>query len=144
MGLIRVELFSAASAPALDLPTLSQQELKKGVLFRLNLPLAAQERFFGGALDPDRDALALQLADSGQERLLIGIAVNGGALPLSAGPRGSVYLKLRPWTATPKGKRPPERLRFASKVGAAHLFHLPQWAYPMPAKPGAGKGLMDD
>ncbi|MBA83289.1 MAG: hypothetical protein CML69_10795 [Rhodobacteraceae bacterium] len=129
--------------------TLSLVESKAGQYLRLGLSEAAQTTHFGGALQPDRDAVKIVLnSDAGKTHILVlelEEADSPECLPLSAGMKGSVYLKLAPWMAVASGKRPAEAMPVlgGGKSPSSVIVKLPEWARPEPIKIGQGKPLMD-
>ncbi|WP_323775989.1 hypothetical protein [Leisingera sp.] len=128
--------------------SISVADTRSGQCVRIGLSEAAQKRFFGGALDPDKDALKLTLYDDQGKTHLMDVELADASDPagfrLFGGARGSVAIKLAPWTALAPGKRPSTELAVVSerRPGGGQL-KLPEWARPAARKIGQGKPLME-
>ena len=129
--------------------TISLIATRNAQYIRIGLSAAAQALPFGGALNPDADAVAIELnTDAGKNHIMtIGVSSQSEpeGLQLSGGTRGSVSVKLQPWCAIPKGKLPAKSMPVIGGKSPSHvLLKLPEWARPEPIKVGQGKSLMGD
>ncbi len=127
--------------------TIAVAEVKSGQFVRIGVSTTAQEKHFGGQLDPAKDALKLVLSnDRGANHLLVlELAEIGdaGAFDLASGIKGSVSVRLTPWGVLAPGKRPAKELPIiGGKAPQTVHLKLPEWARPVPLKIGEGKPLM--
>ena len=119
-----------------------------GQHIRVGITQSAQEAHFGRKLSPTEDALRLELNnDQGKNHILkLKRAKEGepGALSIAGGIKGSISIKLAPWSPLAQGKRPATELAVISgSTTNAIQLKLPDYAQPSVRKIGEGKPLMD-
>lgn len=140
--------FSATAATSSGI-TIALIATRNAQYIRIGLSAAAQVSHFGGPLNPDTDAVAIEMnTDAGKNHIMT-ISLSSSAEPnglqLSGGTRGSVSVKLQPWCAIPKGKLPAKSMPVIGGKSPSHVMtKLPDWARPEPIKAGQGKSLMGD
>lgn len=147
MAIIKLKAFAATASTASGI-SLAKGTMKGGEYVRIGLTEDAQERFFGGRLDPAKDALEISVDDDSKHRHLLTISVadraDADAVELSSGIKGSVAIKVAPWMQVAPGKRPAEKLvvSHAPKPGVV-VVRIPEWARPPIQKPGFGRSIME-
>lgn len=128
--------------------SISVVSAKAGQYMRIGITKAAQLKHFGGPLNPETDALILELSDEGKDnhmmRIKLADADESDAFQFKPGIKGSLHMKISPWCQIAAGKRPAVEL----PVVAAHsqkevAVKLPEWARPPLKKIGQGKSIMD-
>lgn len=121
---------------------------KSGQFVRIGLSSAAQAEYFGGALDPTKDAIRLSIDSDAKKRHLLLLALadpeDADAIPLSGGVRGSISLRIAPYLQIAPGKRPSVQMPVTHRPKAGEVsVKLPEWARPEIEKSGAGKSIME-
>lgn len=133
MPLLKVRPFVSSSA-GIGI-TIAQSEKKGTVFFRIGLTRAAQERYFGGPIDPSSQGIVLVVNDDPKTRHLMGMRLeapgSSDALPLGGGIRGSVSVKVMPWKPA-QGKHPAQAMVVVNEAvkGGGISVKLPEWARP--------------
>lgn len=134
-----------APAPAGTGISLSVQVSKRNSTARLILTTAAQERVFGGPLNPEKDRVTVMVgrgSDEGKLQLRIGPE---GEHEITNGVRGSVNIRVGRWDLLPKDKRPAApcqdfgEMEFEGNERVVMLW-LPDWARPSKTKSGKFDG----
>lgn len=147
MAIINLKPFAAATTSASGF-SIAKGDGKSGEYIRIGITREAQEKFFGGALDPKKDCLQLSIDDDSKARHLLTLSVvdrkDAAALEFSGGIKGSISLKIAPWMQTAPGKRPAEKLAVSHspKTGSV-CVRIPEWARPPIQKPGYGRSIME-
>ena len=132
MGLIRIKPF----APIMSKSglSLSQGVSRSHPYFRLTISTKAQQKMLGRPIDIESDAVQLVVSNDPDARQLMGIRIvpagSDGSLTLSAGPRGSVAIRLTPWRPVKEEKRPSVEMKIINpKVqGGGVSVALHEWA----------------
>jgi hypothetical protein len=147
MAILKIRAFDS-SVPGGSGISLSLGEIKAGQFFKVGISAAAQTKYFGGALDPAKDAISLAIDDAAGKNHLLKIelcdADSPDAVPLTKNAHGSVSAKIGPWCQVAPGKRPPVQMLVATagRVGDV-VLKMPEWARPEARKIGQGKSLME-
>lgn len=149
MAKVRVAAFVAgAGASSKSGITLALAESKAGQYIRIGLSAAAQTEYFGGVLNPEKDALELILDDEPGSVHVMALRrasiEDESAMQLTGGIKGSISLKVVPWRKVAPGKRPGVSLVVLNRqAGKLVSVRLPDWAKPEPRKIGQGRSIME-
>ncbi|MGK7663359.1 MULTISPECIES: hypothetical protein [unclassified Marinovum] len=127
--------------------TIAVSDGKAGQAIRLGVSELAQQKYFGRALDPAKDALELLLDDERGKVHVLGLRrcdrAAPAALTLRGGIRGSVSVSVMPWRQIAAGKRPSVAMPVLSTGEMMVSVKLPEWARPEVRKIGQGQSIMD-
>ncbi|MBR9836993.1 MAG: hypothetical protein GYB50_03760 [Rhodobacteraceae bacterium] len=148
MGKVKVAAFVVGAAATKSGISISLAETKSGQFIRIGLSESAQKKFFGGALNPQTDALEIILDNEPRNVHLMGLKLSdvsdADAIGITPGIRGSISLKVLPWRKVAAGKRPATSLTVVNQqAGKLVSVRLPEWAQPEPLKIGQGRSIMD-
>lgn len=147
MARVKVSAFVSSAVQKSGI-TIALCELKGGQHFRIGITAAAQAEFFGGPLNPEKDAIEIILDDQPGSVHLLGLKLSelsdADALAVSSGIKGAISLKVIPWCQVAPGKRPAVSLPVVNqKKGEFVSVKLPEWARVKPRLIGQGKSLME-
>ncbi|PQV56378.1 hypothetical protein LX70_02644 [Defluviimonas denitrificans] len=147
MAVINLKPFAAAPTSSSGF-SIAKGDSKSGEYIRIGITREAQETYFGGPLNPEKDSLQLSIDDDSKSRHLLTLSVadrgDANAMEFSGGIKGSIALKVAPWMQTAPGKRPAEKLAVShSPKAGAVAVRIPEWARPPVQKPGFGKSIME-
>lgn len=145
MGRIKVIPFKAGAAARSGI-SISLTENRGGQFFTISITEAAQVEFFGGPLDPKKDAIDIQLFDDPKACHLMGLvladASDAEAVAFSPSIKGSIRARLVPWTPVASGKRPAVQCPAVNRdPGKLVSVKLPEWARPAAKKIAQGEPL---
>lgn len=145
--IINIKPFQPKSAAGTGI-SIALRDGKSGQYIRIGLTAAAQEAFFGGVLDPAKDAIRLTIDGDAKKRHLLLLAVSdpgdATAVPIVGGPRGSVAMRIEPYVQLAPGMRPAVQLPVTHRPKQGEVsVKLPEWARPEVEKPGQGKSIME-
>lgn len=145
MGRIKVIPFKPGAAGKSGI-SISLTENKGGQFFTVTITESAQTEFFGGPLDPAKDAIDVQLFDDPKSCHLMGLARadvgDADAVTFSPSIRGSIRARLVPWAPVANGKRPAVQCPAVNRdTGKFVSVKLPEWARPAVRKIAQGEPL---